>query len=169
MENINQLYLIGMMGSGKSSIGKSLSINIGWDLVDIDDEICSRYDTSINDLFMKGEENFREIEYIELKKHILKENTIIAVGGGAVTFQDSYDFLSSKHCIYLKTSKKVLIERLKGDNSRPLLNVDNKEDVIEKIMHERSKKYEELSNIELITDNKSIEDNCNKIIEMINV
>ena len=169
MENINQLYLIGMMGSGKSSIGKSLSINIGWDLVDIDDEICSRYDTSINDLFMKGEENFREIEYIELQKHILKENTIIAVGGGAVTFQDSYDFLSSKHCIYLKTSKKVLIERLKGDNSRPLLNVDNKEDIIEKIMHERSKKYEELSNIELITDNKSIEDNCNKIIEMINV
>ena len=68
------------MGSGKSSIGKSLSINIGWDLVDIDDEICSRYDTSINDLFMKGEENFREIEYIELQKHILKENTIIAVG-----------------------------------------------------------------------------------------
>ena len=169
MENINQLYLIGMMGSGKSSIGKSLSINIGWDLVDIDDEICSRYNTSINDLFMKGEENFREIEYIELQKHILKENTIIAVGGGAVTFQDSYDFLSSKHCIYLKTSKKVLIERLKGDNSRPLLNVDNKEDIIEKIMHERSKKYEELSNIELITDNKSIEDNCNKIIEMINV
>ena len=150
-------------------IGKSLSINIGWDLVDIDDEICSRYDTSINDLFMKGEENFREIEYIELQKHILKENTIIAVGGGAVTFQDSYDFLSSKHCIYLKTSKKVLIERLQGDNSRPLLNVDNKEDTIEKIMHERSKKYEELSNIELITDNKSIEDNCNKIIEMINV
>ena len=169
MENINQLYLIGMMGSGKSSIGKSLSINIGWDLVDIDDEICSQYDTSINDLFMKGEENFREIEYIELQKHILKENTIIAVGGGAVTFQDSYDFLSSKHCIYLKTSKKVLIERLKGDNSRPLLNVDNKEDTLEKIMHERSKKYEELSNIELITDNKSIEDNCNKIIEMINV
>lgn len=169
MENINQLYLIGMMGSGKSSIGKSLSINIGWELVDIDDEICSQYDTSINDLFMKGEENFREIEYIELQKHILKENTIIAVGGGAVTFQDSYDFLSSKHCIYLKTSKKVLIERLKGDNSRPLLNVDNKEDTIEKIMHERSKKYEELSNIELVTDNKSIEDNCNKIIEMINV
>ena len=76
MENINQLYLIGMMGSGKSSIGKSLSINIGWDLVDIDDEICSQYDTSINDLFMKGEENFREIEYIELQKHILKENTL---------------------------------------------------------------------------------------------
>ena len=47
MENINQLYLIGMMGSGKSSIGKSLSINIGWDLVDIDDEICSQYDMSL--------------------------------------------------------------------------------------------------------------------------
>lgn len=169
MENINQLYLIGMMGSGKSSIGKSLSLSMGWNLIDTDDEICSRYNTSINDLFLKGEENFREIEYIELQKHILKENTIIAVGGGAVTFQDSYDFLSSKHCIYLKTSKKVLIERLQGDNSRPLLNVHNKEDALEKIMHERSKKYEELSNIELITDNKSIEDNCNKIIEMINV
>ena len=79
MENINQLYLIGMMGSGKSSIGKSLSLSMGWNLIDIDDEICSRYNTSINDLFLKGEENFREIEYIELQKHILKENTIIAV------------------------------------------------------------------------------------------
>ena len=155
MENINQLYLIGMMGSGKSSIGKSLSINIGWDLVDIDDEICSRYDTSINDLFMKGEENFREIEYIELQKHILKENTIIAVGGGAVTFQDSYDFLSSKHCIYLKTSKKVLIERLKGDNSRRLLNVDNKEDIISEIKVSKTYQPNE-DNIDLLFQRYSI-------------
>ena len=86
MENTNQLYLIGMMGCGKSSTAKALSLSLGWNFIDIDNELTKSFDMSINELFLKGEENFRKLEFAELQKHILKENTVIAVGGGAVCY-----------------------------------------------------------------------------------
>ena len=169
MEGTNQLYLIGMMGSGKSSTAKALSLSIGWNFIDIDDELTKSFDMSINELFLRGEENFRKLEFAELQKHNLKENTVIAVGGGAVSYKDSYELLRSKNCIYLKTSKNILLDRLKDDNSRPLLNVYNKDEVFEEIMLKREQKYEALCKIEVITDNQTIQDNCNQIMEIINV
>ena len=156
-----------MMGSGKSSTAKALSLSLGWNFIDIDNELTKSFDMSINELFLRGEENFRKLEFAELQKHILKENTVIAVGGGAVSHKDSYELLSSKHCIYLKTSKNILLDRLKDDNSRPLLNVQNKDEVLNQIM-KREKKYDALSRNEVITDNQSIQDNCNQIMEIIN-
>ena len=158
-----------MMGSGKSSTGKALSLSLGWEFIDIDSEISNTHNLTINELFLKGEQYFRELEYAELKKHVSKENVIVAVGGGAVTFEESFNLLGSKRCVYLKTSKNILLDRLQDDNSRPLLNVENKEEVLDKIMHQREKKYQTLCNYEMTTDNMSIQENCNKILEMINV
>ena len=169
MENIKQLYLIGMMGSGKSSTGKALSFSLGWEFIDIDSEITKTYNLTINELFSKGEEYFRELECAEIKKHILKENVILAVGGGAVTYEESFNLLGSKLCIYLKTSKNILLDRLQGDKSRPLLNVENKEEVLDKIIRQREQKYQALCNYEMSTDNMTIKENCEKIMEMINV
>tara|TARA_Y100000782_G_C10084255_1_gene223365 strand:- start:170 stop:679 length:510 start_codon:yes stop_codon:yes gene_type:complete len=169
VENIKQLYLIGMMGSGKSSTGKALSFSLGWEFIDIDSEITKTYNLTINELFSKGEEYFRELECAEIKKHILKENVILAVGGGAVTYEESFNLLGSKLCIYLKTSKNILLDRLQGDKSRPLLNVENKEEVLEKIIRQREQKYQALCNYEMSTDNMTIKENCEKIMEMINV
>ena len=169
MENIKQLYLIGMMGSGKSSTGKALSLSLGWEFIDIDSEITKTYNSTINELFSKGEQYFRELECAELKKHILKENVILAVGGGAVTYEESFNLLGSKLCIYLKTSKNILLDRLQGDKSRPLLNVENKEEVLDKIILQREQKYKALCNYEMSTDNMTIQENCEKIMEMINV
>ena len=91
-----------MMGSGKSSTGKALSLSLGWEFIDIDSEISNTHNLSINELFSIGEQHFREVEYAELKKHISKENVVVAVGGGAVTFEDSFNLLGSKcwHFIY---------------------------------------------------------------------
>ena len=158
-----------MMGSGKSSTGKALSLSLGWEFIDIDSEISNTHNLTINELFLKDEQYFRELEYAELKKHVSKENVIVAVGGGAVTFEESFNLLGSKRCVYLKTSKNILLDRLQDDNSRPLLNVENKEEVLDKIMHQREKKYQTLCNYEMTTDHMSIQDNCNKIMEMINV
>jgi shikimate kinase len=169
VENTNQLYLIGMMGSGKSSTAKALSLSLGWNFIDIDDELTKSFGMSINELFLRGEENFRKLEFAELQKHILKENTVIAVGGGAVSYKDSYELLSSKLCIYLKTSNNILLDRLKDDSSRPLLNVQNKDEIFEEIMLKREQKYETLCKIEVITDHQTIQDNCNQIMEIINV
>ena len=121
MENTNQLCLIGMMGSGKSSTGKMLSEKLGWSLIDIDQEIINKQNLSINELFSKSEVQFREFEYDEIKKYSSRNNIVLAVGGGAVTFKKSYDLMASMCCIYLKTSMQVLTDRLEGDSSRPLL------------------------------------------------
>ena len=158
-----------MMGSGKSSTGKALSLSLGWEFIDIDSEITKTYNSTINELFSKGEQYFRELECAELKKHILKENVILAVGGGAVTYEESFNLLGSKLCIYLKTSKNILLDRLQGDKSRPLLNVENKEEVLGKIIRQREQKYQALCNYEMSTDNMTIQENCEKIKEMINV
>ncbi len=158
-----------MMGSGKSSTGKALSLSLGWEFIDIDSEITKTYNSTINELFSKGEQYFRELECAELKKNILKENVILAVGGGAVTYEESFNLLGSKLCIYLKTSKNILLDRLQGDKSRPLLNVENKEEVLDKIIRQREQKYQALCNYEMSTDNMTIQENCEKIMEMINV
>ena len=169
MENIKQLYLIGMMGSGKSSTGKALSLSLGWEFIDIDSEISNTHNLSINELFSnKGEQHFRELEYAEIKKHISKENVVVAVGGGAVTYEESFKLLSSKNCIYLKTSTQVLAERLEGDSSRPLLKENNKHQIIEKIFNQREELYLSLSSCEVNTDRNSLSDNCNKIVGLIN-
>ena len=66
-------------------------------------------------------------------------------------------------------SKNILLNRLQDDDTRPLLNVENKEEVLDKIMHQREQKYQTLCNYEMLTNNMSIQENCNKIMEMINV
>ena len=168
MENTNQLCLIGMMGSGKSSTGKMLSDKLGWNFIDIDQEIMNRKNLSINELFSKSEVQFREFEYDEIKKYSSRNNIVLAVGGGAVTFKKSYDLMASMCCIYLKTSMQVLTDRLEDDSSRPLLKENNKRQMLEKIFNEREALYLSLSSCEVNTDRNSLSDNCDKIIGLIN-
>ena len=168
MENTNQLCLIGMMGSGKSSTGKMLSEKLGWNFIDIDQEIINKQNLSINELFSKSEVQFREFEYDEIKKYSSRNNIVLAVGGGAVTFKKSYDLMASMFCIYLKTSTQVLANRLEDDSSRPLLKEKNKYQMLEKIFNEREAFYLSLSSCEVDTDRNSLSDNCDKIIGLIN-
>jgi len=168
VENTNQLCLIGMMGSGKSSTGKMLSDKLGWSFIDIDQEIMNRKNLSINELFRKSEVKFREFEYDEIKKYSSRNNIVLAVGGGAVTYKKSYDLMTGMYCIYLKTSTQVLANRLEDDSSRPLLKEKNKYQMLEKIFNEREAFYLSLSSCEVDTDRNSLSDNCDKIIGLIN-
>jgi len=71
-------------------------------------------------------------------------------------------------CIYLSTSTHILADRLKDDSSRPLLEEKNKYQMLEKIFNQRKELYLSLSRHQIITDNNTIDDNCNKIIGLIN-
>ena len=73
MENINQIFLIGMMGSGKSSTGKALADSLNWTFYDIDNELEKDHNLSISDMFVNGEPQFREQETKKLKEIALKE------------------------------------------------------------------------------------------------
>ena len=163
-----KIFLIGMMGSGKSVIDKKLSKLINIPCFDIDSIIESNENMSINDIFSyHGEDYFREIEGIRLKS--IKNNAVVACGGGIIIDPLNREYLKKNGLtIYLKTSLSTLEIRLKGQNNRPLINTKYIGESISKIYKYRKKHYENTSDLIIETDNKSIDNICTLILNQLN-
>ena len=150
-----------MMGAGKTTIGKLLSNKLNYNFFDLDKIIEEKSGVKINTIFeIEGESGFRERELQVLNDLILKDKVIISTGGGIVTNEKNRTQLIKHNAliIYLKANLQTLCSRLKNDNSRPMLNVDNKEQVIERILHEREPYYQDLADMEVDTSQmKSID------------
>lgn len=153
--NMKTITLIGMMGSGKSTIGKLLSERLNIKNIDIDSLIEQNEKREISNIFKDdGERYFRKIEKETIKSNFSDSNLIISLGGGA--FEDILTrelLLKSSTVIYLKTSPKVVFERIKNNTNRPLLNNQMTIERIQAIISKREKNYE-LANITILTDNK---------------
>jgi shikimate kinase len=118
------IILVGMMGAGKTAIGKMLATSLNRIFIDIDENIEKQYRMKIYDIFEQyGESKFREIEHEEIKKIDIKSNYIIATGGGAFTFERNYNILNHVGLtVWLNVSQKIIVNRLKKSiNNRPLL------------------------------------------------
>ena len=153
--------LIGFMGTGKSTIGKLLAKKQHRLFIDTDSYIESKEGRSISDIFeQKGEAYFRSLETKILKE--LKEithNAVIATGGGLPLRQENAELLSQMgEVIYLQTSANTILERLKGDTTRPLLNTENPRERVEQLLGERDEKYVAASEKKLVTDGLSAEE-----------
>ena len=98
MENIKQIFLIGMMGSGKSTLGSMLADKLNWTFIDIDTELEKDHGLSINDMFKKSESKFRTLESKKLEKIILKERIVCATGGGIVEKDVNHKILNQSFC-----------------------------------------------------------------------
>ncbi|MBC8226933.1 MAG: shikimate kinase [Candidatus Marinimicrobia bacterium] len=168
MENIKQIFLIGMMGSGKSTIGSILADKLDWTFVDIDTELEKDHSLSIGDMFKNGEDKFRTYETEKLEKIVLKDYIVCATGGGIVLEDSNYRILDQSFCVYLDTSLDTIHKRIKDDNSRPLLSAGNKKDLIRDIFNDREERYKSLSKLNVNTDNINIDDTCKMIMEYIN-
>lgn len=117
------IILVGFMGSGKTTFGKSLAQKLNYKFIDTDKEIEGLVGMSIADLFKtKGENYFRTLER-QLIEKMTVQNTVIATGGGLPCFYDNMELLNQKGVtVYLKYSSEQLFERLKKDRDRrPLL------------------------------------------------
>ncbi|TBV24813.1 shikimate kinase [Meridianimaribacter sp. CL38] len=166
-------FLIGYMGSGKSTIGSKLAQVLDYNFIDFDDYIQFKEKKTITEIFQsKGEIYFRKIENIYLKELIEDTtNTIISLGGGTPCYGNNMELIkASKHAksIYLKASIPVLTERLFNEKGkRPLIaHIDSKEEMVEfigKHLFERTNYYNQ-SDATILTDNKSIEEITEKII-----
>ena len=161
------LVLTGMMGVGKSTIGKNLAKKLKLKFVDIDKMIEDREKNKIKDIFKKnGEEYFRKIEK-KLTMQILKNNSlVIAFGGG--TFLDKSireETKNSSVSFWLDLETKSIIRRLKNVKKRPLLNKGNLEDSINKIYSERKKIYK-LSDYRIKCDLLEIDQIVEKIVSI---
>ena len=119
------VFLIGFMGSGKSTVGKKLAKKLNYDFIDLDAAIEKQENCSISNIFEnKGESLFREIEKDVLCNFLTKENTVIACGGGTPCYFDNMELMNQFGLtVYLKLSIDALVNRLvMAKQSRPLIN-----------------------------------------------
>lgn len=167
---MDNIILIGFMGCGKSSIGRTLASR-GYSLVDTDEYIEARTGTTIKNIFAtKGEEYFRQLETdaIEDLLDTQKNNMVIAVGGGLPIKEQNRKLLKKLgHVIYLTADVGTLVNRLKGDDKRPLLQSGTLEDKINSLMRERKFIYESVADVKISTDNKSFTAIADEIMEQI--
>ena len=114
--------LIGLMGSGKSSIGRRLAKHLKIPLIDLDDYIVEKVGKSIPDIFAEqGEEAFRSLESAALGE-VIGKRAVIATGGGAILRQVNRDMLKQHPpVIWLEASPEFLAARIDGDTNRPLI------------------------------------------------
>jgi len=126
-----KIFLTGYMGSGKSSAGKTLATQLGYEFIDLDKFIEQEYKMTIPEIFSnKGEKEFRAMEHNSLKKVIEKENVIIACGGGTPCYYNNMELMNNSGAtVYLKMSADSLVNRLmNAKEKRPLiLNKDEKQ------------------------------------------
>jgi shikimate kinase len=118
------VYIIGFMGSGKSTAGKKLAASLGWDFIDLDRRIEERAGKTIPRIFEQdGEDHFRKTESVVLRSVASLNETIISTGGGTPCHGDNMDFmLSSGITVYLKLTPAQLTNRLLGSSGeRPLI------------------------------------------------
>ena len=162
-------YLIGMMGSGKSSVGKLLANKLQFSNIDIDKEIEKDEKLSIKEIFeKKGENYFREIE----SKYLLRKRklAVVSCGGGIILNKKNREFLkTSGYTIYLKSSIPTLEKRLLNENGRPLLSNDNLKETLINIYSQRKTLYTSAANTIIITDRRSVKEVCELIIKKLKI
>ena len=161
------LVLTGMMGVGKSTIGKRLSKKLRVKFIDLDKVIEKRERNSIKDIFdIKGEDYFRKVEKKIALQELKKSNTVIALGGGAFMSKDIRDEVEeSAISFWLDLNVKALLKRLKNSKKRPLLNQENLPQIVNKIYLERKKFYNQ-SNYRIKCDSMNINEIILKILSL---
>lgn len=156
-DDSKNIFLIGFMGTGKTTISNILGILTGMKVYDMDEEIVKKAGMSINDIFEKfGENHFRDIETevaCELSK---KEGAIISCGGGAVLRSENVEYMKNNGNIFLlRATPETVYERVKDSKDRPILNEDMSIDHISALMNKRRDIYEECANVKVDTDDLS--------------
>ena len=169
MKKYKNIYLIGLMGSGKTTLGKILSKKLDKHFYDSDQVIEEKLGVNVPMIFeYEGEAGFREREKDILKELVSKQNIVLATGGGIILSESNRDLLAKNGIvIYLKSNQKDLVLRMKNDKTRPLLKNRNVELTIKKLCLEREPLYEEIADFMVVTKNKRIHEVVNEIIRTI--
>lgn len=161
-----KIYLVGMMGTGKTTLGTQLADKLHYQFMDLDQLIEEQEGMTIAQIFtQKGEAYFRKLETEVLSRSTALDHTIISTGGGIVLNQQNRLLLKQESCIYLKASSQELVRRLKNDQKRPLLQGESLENRITTLIKEREAYYLETASIEMDTTNKSVEQVINELLQ----
>ena len=163
------IFIVGPMGSGKSTVGKIISDELFLNFFDTDDEIESRTGASIDWIFdLEGEEGFRKRESSILEEMVKQNSIVLSTGGGIILSDSNREMLSSRGTVfYLSTPISVQIERTSKDKDRPLLKNGDPEEILTKLQKERKDLYESVSDHVIETENKSSQEVASEIINLV--
>ena len=148
------LYLVGMMGSGKTSTGRPLAERLGYGFVDADAVIEQAAGCSIPDIFDRdGEAGFRSLESQVLSAISQRHSLVVATGGGVVTQPENWGMLHSGIVIWLDVMPDQLLQRLNADSTvRPLLQTADPEAALNALLNKRRPLYAEADLTVVIND-----------------
>ena len=163
------IFIVGPMGSGKSTVGKIISDELFLNFFDTDDEIESRTGASIDWIFdLEGEEGFRKRESSILEEMVKQNSIVLSTGGGIILSDSNREMLSSRGTVfYLSTPISVQIERTSKDKDRPLLKNGDTEEILTRLQKERKDLYESVSDHVIETENKSSQKVASEIINLV--
>lgn len=169
MAEKRNIFLIGPMGAGKSTIGRQLAQQLNMEFFDSDQEIERRTGADITWVFdVEGEDGFRDREEKVINDLTEKLGIVLATGGGSVKSKETRNRLSARGVVvYLKTTIDKQLSRTQRDKKRPLLQNDNPKDVLERLAQERNPLYEEIADITIEADEYTAKAVVNQIIQMI--
>ena len=162
------LYLIGMMGSGKTSTGRPLAERLGYGFVDADAVIEQAAGCSISEIFQRdGEAEFRALEKQVLSSISQRHSLVVATGGGVVTQQENWGLLHSGIVIWLDVVQDQLLKRLQADKTmRPLLQTADPEAALNKLLAERKELYAE-ADLTVVIDDEPPEAIADGIVQLL--
>jgi shikimate kinase len=172
MENKHSnIFLVGPMGAGKTTIGRQLARKLGMQFLDSDRVIEERTGADIPLIFEKeGEDGFRKREQAVIDELTLQDNLVLATGGGVILSADNRKALAQRgQVIYLHSDIKSLVERTSKDQNRPLLQTGHDpHSVLRQILEQREPLYRETADFTVDTSNTSIRNVIQAIIGQIN-
>lgn len=165
---MNHIVIIGFMGSGKTRVGKRLAQEYGLPFIDVDRVVTKKMNMSVSEIFQRfGEPFYRALETVVIKELVNdKERKVISLGAGLPVQEQNQKYLKDLGTvIYLKGSLETLKKRLESGNNDPLLEGDDKEDKIKKLLKQRDPIYAKFADIEVVTGVKSFDDLIEEIKE----
>jgi shikimate kinase len=167
LKGIN-IYLVGMMGAGKTSVGKLLAQQLGYGFVDTDNVIEKAAGKSINDIFAsEGEDSFRQMESKVLQEMSAFTRLAIATGGGIILRLENWGYLQYGLVVWLDAPVELLVARLQNDTTRPLLKNADLATELENRFHQRQPLYAQADLQISISQEQTPEQIAKQIIEAI--
>ena len=166
---MNNLFLIGFMGAGKSSVSAGLGRMLGREVVEMDERIAARDGMSIPELFaQKGEPYFRACETALLKSFAQGAPRIVSCGGGVPLREENVAAMRESGTVVLLTaSPEVILERVKDSEERPLLQGHKDVPYIAALMEQRRPKYEAAADITVDTSRLNVEEVCRQVLRRV--
>jgi shikimate kinase len=167
MKHLKNIYLIGPMGAGKSTIGRQVASLLGLDFDDSDHEIQRRTGVDIPTIFdFEGEEGFRKREKSVIDDLSQRDGLVMATGGGSVLDPENRRNLSSRgFVVYLYCSPEQQYERTLRDRNRPLLQTEDPLEKLKSLLEERDPFYRQTADIVVTTEKRSANSVAKEIVD----